>query len=176
MAFSLSMDDCMLRYQGRLCIPNVDGLWGKIMIEAQTSGYHDSIQMVSLEALYGRRCRSPFGWFKIGKAELIGPELVHQAMEKVKIIKEWLKTSQSRQKSYRDIRRRELVFQDRCYFHVVLHRCVLVMLLGLVLGFSSRWIGQITGETLAKVLEIQGVRKEFGTAVVRSNSGAHIGC
>jgi len=39
MAFSLSMDDCMLRYQGRLCVPDVDGLWERIMIEAHTSRY-----------------------------------------------------------------------------------------------------------------------------------------
>uniref|UniRef100_A0A1U7VP16 Uncharacterized protein LOC104220466 n=1 Tax=Nicotiana sylvestris TaxID=4096 RepID=A0A1U7VP16_NICSY len=52
------------------------------------------------------------GWFEIGEAELIGPYLVHQAMEKVKIIKEWLKTSQSRQKSYSDVRRRDLEFKE----------------------------------------------------------------
>ncbi|XP_070039438.1 uncharacterized protein [Nicotiana tomentosiformis] len=52
------------------------------------------------------------GWFEIGEAELIGPDLVHQAIEKVKIITEWLKTSQSRQKSYLDIRHRDLEFQD----------------------------------------------------------------
>ncbi|XP_009769647.2 uncharacterized protein [Nicotiana sylvestris] len=33
-------------------------------------------------------------------------------MEKVKIIKEWLKTSQSRQKSYSDVRRRDLEFKE----------------------------------------------------------------
>ncbi|XP_070056079.1 uncharacterized protein [Nicotiana tomentosiformis] len=68
--------------------------------------------MAPFEALYSRRCRSPIGWFKIGEAELIGPNLVHQAMEKVKIIKEWLRTAQSRQKSYSDVRRRDLEFQE----------------------------------------------------------------
>ncbi|XP_049368389.1 uncharacterized protein LOC125833285 [Solanum verrucosum] len=51
--------------------------------------------MAPYEALYGRRCRSPIGWFDIGEAELIGPNFVHQAMEKVKIILERLKTMQS---------------------------------------------------------------------------------
>jgi len=68
--------------------------------------------MAPFEALYGRRCRSPIGWFEVGEAELIGPDLVHQAMEKVKIIKERLKTAQSRQKSYSDIRRRDLEFKE----------------------------------------------------------------
>ncbi|WMV37844.1 hypothetical protein MTR67_031229 [Solanum verrucosum] len=38
--------------------------------------------MAPYEALYGRRCRTPIGWFEVGKAGLIGPDLVHQAMEK----------------------------------------------------------------------------------------------
>nr|XP_016475939.1 PREDICTED: uncharacterized protein LOC107797553 [Nicotiana tabacum] len=68
--------------------------------------------MAPFEALYGRICRSPIGWFEIGEAELIGPDLVHWAMEKVKTIKERLKASQSCQKSYSDVRRRGLEFQD----------------------------------------------------------------
>ncbi|XP_019244416.1 PREDICTED: uncharacterized protein LOC109224283 [Nicotiana attenuata] len=37
MAFSLCMDDGTLWYQGRLCVPNVDGLRERILIEAHTS-------------------------------------------------------------------------------------------------------------------------------------------
>ncbi|XP_070039397.1 uncharacterized protein [Nicotiana tomentosiformis] len=38
-AFSLGMDDGTRRYQGRLCVPNVDGFWERIMTEAHTSRY-----------------------------------------------------------------------------------------------------------------------------------------
>ena len=55
---------------------------------AYNNSYHSSIQMAPYEALYGRRCRSPIGWFEVGEAGLIGPNLVHQAMEKVKVIQE----------------------------------------------------------------------------------------
>ncbi|XP_070034602.1 uncharacterized protein [Nicotiana tomentosiformis] len=68
--------------------------------------------MAPFEALYGRRCRSPIGWFEIGEAELIGPDLVRQAMEKVKIIKERLKTTKSHKISYSDVRRRDLEFKE----------------------------------------------------------------
>ncbi|XP_070054519.1 uncharacterized protein [Nicotiana tomentosiformis] len=112
MAFYLGMDDGTLRYQERLCVPNIDGLWEIIMTEADTSSYHASIQMAPFEDLYGKRCRSPIEWFKIGEAELIGIDLMHQAMERVKIIKERLKTAKSRQKSYLDVRRRDLEFQE----------------------------------------------------------------
>ena len=46
--------------------------------------------MTPYEALYGRRCKSPIGWFEVGEVGLIGLDLVHQAMEKVKVIEERL--------------------------------------------------------------------------------------
>ncbi|WMV30380.1 hypothetical protein MTR67_023765 [Solanum verrucosum] len=66
--------------------------------------------MAPFEALYGRRCRSPTGWFKVGEVSLIGLELVCEAMEKVKLIRKRLKIGQSREKSYADVRRRDLEF------------------------------------------------------------------
>ncbi|WMV58085.1 hypothetical protein MTR67_051470 [Solanum verrucosum] len=51
--------------------------------------------MAPFEALYGRRCRSPIGWFKFGEIAFLGPELVHEAMEKVQLIREKLKMAQS---------------------------------------------------------------------------------
>ncbi|XP_055822022.1 uncharacterized protein LOC129890507 [Solanum dulcamara] len=67
--------------------------------------------MAPYEDLLGRRCGSPIGWFKVGDAELIGLYLVHQAMENVNILQETLKTAQSHQKSYTDVRRRDLEFE-----------------------------------------------------------------
>ncbi|XP_019244332.1 PREDICTED: uncharacterized protein LOC109224199 [Nicotiana attenuata] len=98
----------------RACVLDFKGNWDDHLplIEfAYNNSFHASIQMAPFEALYGRRCRSPIGWFELGEAELIGPDLVHQAMENVKIIQERMKTAQSRQKSYADVRRRELEFQ-----------------------------------------------------------------
>ncbi|XP_070045414.1 uncharacterized protein [Nicotiana tomentosiformis] len=40
-AFCLGMDDGTLRYQGRLCVPNVDGLRKRIMTDAHTSSYSE---------------------------------------------------------------------------------------------------------------------------------------
>nr|XP_009589473.1 uncharacterized protein LOC104086834 [Nicotiana tomentosiformis] len=67
--------------------------------------------MDKYEALYGRRCISLIGWFEVGEAEFLGPDLVYQAMEKVNLIKEHLKMAQSHQKSYSDVQRRYLEFQ-----------------------------------------------------------------
>ena len=70
-----------------------------------------SIKMAFNEALYGCRCISLVGWFEVGEAALIGPDSVLYAMKKVKLIRDRLMTAQSHQKSYVDVRRRELEFQ-----------------------------------------------------------------
>ena len=78
---------------------------------AYNNSYHSSILMAPFEALYGRRCRSTVGLFEVGEAALIGSDSVLYAMEKVPLIRNRLKTSQSCHKSYADISRRELEFQ-----------------------------------------------------------------
>ena len=65
---------------------------------AYNNSYHASIEMAPFEALYGRKCRSPIGWFEVGEIALIGPDLVFDAMEKVRLIRERLKSTQSLQK------------------------------------------------------------------------------
>ncbi|XP_070002266.1 uncharacterized protein [Nicotiana sylvestris] len=95
-------DDGVLRIQGRVCAPNVDELYKLILEEAHSSRYQSSIQMAPYEALYGRRCRLPVGWIEPGEARLVGIDLVQDALDKVKIIHEILRTAQSRQKSYAD--------------------------------------------------------------------------
>ena len=67
--------------------------------------------MAPYEALYGRRCTSPVGWFEVGEAALIGQDSMLDALEKVQLIRDRLKKALSHQKSYADIRRRELEFQ-----------------------------------------------------------------
>ncbi|CAM8920397.1 unnamed protein product [Rhodiola kirilowii] len=67
--------------------------------------------MAPFEALHGRKCRSPICWDDVGERQLLGPEIVRDTIEKIKLIRERLHVAQSRQKSYADIRRRDLEFQ-----------------------------------------------------------------
>src|SRR5687767_4051375 len=95
----------------RACVIDFQGSWDEHLplIEfAYNNSYHASIQMAPFEALYGRKCRSPVGWFEVGEIALIGRDLVFEAMEKVRLIRERLKSSQSRQKSYSDNRRKDI--------------------------------------------------------------------
>jgi hypothetical protein len=76
--------------------------------------------MAPFEALYGRKCRTPLFWNQTGESELFGPEIIKKAERKVEIIREDLKIAQSRQKSYADPKRREVVFEvgDYAYHRV----------------------------------------------------------
>ncbi|XP_070019859.1 uncharacterized protein [Nicotiana sylvestris] len=141
MAFSLGIVDGTLGYQGRLCVANLDGLLERIMNEAHTSSYHASIQMASFEALYGKRCRSPIGWFEIREAQLIGSNLVHQDMEKVKIIKERLKTAQSCHKSDSDVCRRNFEFKEDHWVFLKVFPIMGIMRFGMKRKLSHRFVG-----------------------------------
>ncbi|XP_070018067.1 uncharacterized protein [Nicotiana sylvestris] len=76
--------------------------------------------MAPYEILYGRRCRSPIGWFEAGETNLLGPNLVQEAIFKVQLIGQRLLIAQRRQKSYVDKRRRDLVFPigDKVFLRV----------------------------------------------------------
>ena len=102
---------------------------------------HSSIQMAPYEALYGRRCRSLVGWFKVGEAALIGPDSVLYAMDKVQLIKDRLKISQSHQKSYADVRRRELEFQVDDWVFIKVSPMKGVMIFGKKGKLSPRYVG-----------------------------------
>ncbi|XP_039165948.1 uncharacterized protein LOC120292113 [Eucalyptus grandis] len=67
--------------------------------------------MAPFEALYGRAGRTPVCWDEVGERKITGSELVQQSTDAVKVIRDKLKTAQSRQKSYADKWCRPLEFQ-----------------------------------------------------------------
>uniref|UniRef100_A0A0V0HNT9 Putative ovule protein n=1 Tax=Solanum chacoense TaxID=4108 RepID=A0A0V0HNT9_SOLCH len=50
--------------------------------------------MAPFEALYGRRCRSPVGWFDCTEPRPRGTDLLQKALDQVRVIQDRLRTAQ----------------------------------------------------------------------------------
>ncbi|GJY34100.1 putative reverse transcriptase domain-containing protein [Tanacetum coccineum] len=77
------------------------------------NSYHASIKAAPFEALYGRKCRSPVCWAKVGEVQLTGPEIVQETTEKIVVIKHRMQAARDCQKSYADLKRKLMEFQIR---------------------------------------------------------------
>ncbi|KAH9293018.1 hypothetical protein KI387_041778, partial [Taxus chinensis] len=73
--------------------------------------YHASLKMAPFEALYGRKCRTPISWDSIEDREVIGPEILMEMEQEVKMIRECLKEAVDRKKSYVDLKRVDRKFE-----------------------------------------------------------------
>jgi len=97
----------------RTCVLDHLGAWDEVipLIElTYNNSFHASIGVAPYEALYGRKCRTPLCWYQDGEAILVGPELLEQTTENIRMVRDRMQVSQSRQKAYTDRRRRPLEF------------------------------------------------------------------
>ncbi|XP_073133395.1 uncharacterized protein [Henckelia pumila] len=67
--------------------------------------------MAPFEALYRKKCRSPLYWDDVSEIPDIGPDMIREMTEKVKLIQKQMKMAQDRQAKYANIRRRPLCFE-----------------------------------------------------------------
>ena len=98
----------------RACVMEFKGSWDTnlaLMEFAYNNSYQASIEMAPFEAMYGRKFRTPVCWDEVGQRRLVGPELVQITSEKVKVLRDNLKTARDKQKSYADNRCRDLQFK-----------------------------------------------------------------
>uniref|UniRef100_A0A2N9GS05 RNA-directed DNA polymerase n=1 Tax=Fagus sylvatica TaxID=28930 RepID=A0A2N9GS05_FAGSY len=119
---------------------------------AYNNSYQASIQMAPYEALYGRKCRSPICWDDIGERKILGPEIVQHTVDKIQLIRERLRSAQSRQKSYADTRRRKLEYQVGDHVFLRVSPTKGVMRFGIKGKLSPRFIGPF--EVLERVGEV----------------------
>jgi hypothetical protein len=66
------------------------------------NGYQASLKMSPFEALYGRKCNTPVSWDNPTDRVVLGPELLKDMEDQMVKIKQNLKATQDRQKSYAD--------------------------------------------------------------------------
>ncbi|GJS89391.1 putative reverse transcriptase domain-containing protein, partial [Tanacetum coccineum] len=88
----------------RACVIDFGKGWDRhlpLVEFSYNNSYHTSIKDLSFEALYGRKCRSPICWAKVGDAQLTGPEIVHETTKKIIQIKKRIQAARDRQKLHR---------------------------------------------------------------------------
>ena len=105
-----SMEDLL-----RACSLDEMGSWDVVLPLVEftyNNSFHASIGMAPYEALYGRKCQTPLCWYKDGESMMVGPDIVQHTTERIKLIRERMKTAHDRQKYYADNRRRPLEFEE----------------------------------------------------------------
>ena len=98
----------------RSCVIDYEGSWDRYipLVEfVYNSSFQSSIGMAPYEALYGRKCRTPLCWTELSEKKVIGPDLIQETEEKVKMIRERLKVADDRQKSYADMKRKDIRYE-----------------------------------------------------------------
>ncbi|KAA3484770.1 reverse transcriptase [Gossypium australe] len=92
------------------------GIWEKYLPLVEFA-YNNSYLS---KALYGRKCWTPLYWTELCEKQIHGIDLVKETEEKVKVIHDSLKAASDRQKSYADLKRKEIEFQvgDKVFLKV----------------------------------------------------------
>ncbi|KAA0052359.1 pol protein [Cucumis melo var. makuwa] len=107
----------------RTCTLEFPGSWDShlhLMEFPYNNSFQATIGMAPFEVLYDKCCKSPVFWDEVGEQRLMSPELVQSTNEAIQKIRSHMQTAQSRQKSYADVRRKDLEFDvgDKVFLKV----------------------------------------------------------
>ncbi|GKD47277.1 putative reverse transcriptase domain-containing protein [Tanacetum coccineum] len=100
----------------RACVIDFEKGWEKhlpLVEFSYNNSYHASIKAAPFKVLYGRKCRSPVCWAKVGDVQLTRPEIIHETTKKIVQIRQRLQAARDRQRSYANIIRKPFEFQVR---------------------------------------------------------------
>ncbi|XP_017632443.1 uncharacterized protein LOC108474921 [Gossypium arboreum] len=87
--------------------------WEEYLLLAEfvyNNSYQSNIRMAPFQALYDRRCCTPTCWTELGDRRVLGPELIFDTEDKVKLIRDRLKEASDGQKSYAYLKRKEIEY------------------------------------------------------------------
>ncbi|KAA3469324.1 DNA/RNA polymerase superfamily protein [Gossypium australe] len=76
--------------------------------------------MAPYEALYSRKCRIPLYWTELSENKIHGVDLIKETEQKVKVIHDSLKAASDCQKSYADLKQKDIEFEvgDKVFLKV----------------------------------------------------------
>ena len=98
----------------RGCVMEFPGSWDRyipLMEFSYNNSYQSSISMAPYEDLYDWRCRTPICWTKLNEHKVIGPDIVKDTEEKVQVIWKMLKVASDRQKSYANLKKKDIEYE-----------------------------------------------------------------
>jgi hypothetical protein len=93
----------------RACALQDQSGWDKRLPYAEFSynnSYQASLKMSPFQTLYGRSCRTPLQWDQPGEKQVFGPDILLEAEENIKMVRENLKIAQSAAKLCRHKKKR----------------------------------------------------------------------
>ncbi|GJS70860.1 putative reverse transcriptase domain-containing protein [Tanacetum coccineum] len=158
----------------RACVIDFGNGWDRHLPLTEFSynnSYHTSIKAAPFEALYGRKCRSPVCWAEVGDTQLTGLEIIHETIKKIVQIKQRIQAARDRQKSYADIRRKPLEFQEGDIVMLKVSPWKWVIRFGKRRKLNPRYIGPF--KVLAKVGTV-AYRLELPQQLSRVHSTFHV--
>jgi hypothetical protein len=83
----------------RACALQYGISWDKSLPYAEFSynnNHRKSLKMAPFKALYGRKCGTPLFWNQTGETQVFGPDVLRNAEEQVRMIRDNLRVAQSR--------------------------------------------------------------------------------
>ena len=83
------------------CVIDYEGSWDRhipLVELVYNNSFQSSIGMAPYEALYGRKYRTSLCWTELSEKKIIGPDLIQEIEEKVKMIRERLNVATDRKK------------------------------------------------------------------------------
>ena len=113
----------------RACVLDFGGSWSKylpLMEFSYNNSNQSTIGVEPYEMLYGKKCISLIHWDEAGERRYLGPELVQQTNEALEKIRARMLATQSRQKSYANLKRKSVEFQVGDHESFTNERCVTI--------------------------------------------------
>ena len=139
------------------------------------NSFQSSIGMAPYEALYGRKCRTPLCWTELREKKIIGPNLIKETKEKGKMIIEGLKVATDKQKSYADMKIKDVRYEIGEKVFLKVSPWKMVMRFGRKGKLSPRFIGPYeviekvgpVAYRLALPLELEKIHNFFHVSMFR---------
>ena len=162
----------------RSCVIDYEGSWDRhipLVEFVYNNSFQSSIGMAPYEALYGRKCRTPLCWTELSEKKIIGLDLIQEIEEKLKMIRERLKVATDRQKSYANMRRKDIRYEIGEKVFLKVSHWTKVMRFGKKGKLSPRFIGPYEvmdkvgpmAYRLALPLELEKIHNVFHVPMLR---------